>query len=366
MPDATVIVDRDGCILYINRVTEELFGYSRSELLGQQVEVLAPARFRDMHRVHRAGFIAVPRRRPMGLGLELEGLKKDGGTFPAEISLAPLQVGSNTYTVAAVRDVTERKKIDQRAQRWQKAREEIRQRDAFLAAASHELYGPLGILQQELAVLQRAADQPPDGLRAIRSMETIQRETRHLARMVNELLEFSHIRLGQLRLTLEEADLAQLALEAAGSLREEVEATGSGLIVRAKEPVIGRWDPHRIQGVVTTLLLNALRFGEGKPIALQVEASPERARLTVEDHGVGIPPEDHARVFNPFERTLAAGIVAGLGLGLYIARYVVQAHGGIVQLRSEPGAGSTFTVELPRTPQPPAALPTGDRVVSSE
>lgn len=356
MPDATVIIDNDdGSVVYLNRAAEELFGHLRGELVGQPVELLMPARFREMHRFHRAGYSAAPRRRPMGLGLELEGLRKDGESFPAEISLAPMGVSPRSYTVAAIRDVTERKKIEQRAQRWQKAQEEVRQRDEFLSLASRSLQGPLAALQRELGALQHAADLSAGSLQEVLGkMGAVGRQTRHLWRLVSELLDLSQLRLGRLQLEPEDTDLAQLTQETVGSLREEVEQTGSELTLQAEEPAVGHWDRLRIRQVVANLLLNAMKFGEGKPISTKVDADPERARVMVADQGVGIASEDQAQIFQPFKRAVAAGTVTGLGLGLYIARQIVQAHGGALLLRSEPNAGSTFTVELPRTPPSPA------------
>jgi signal transduction histidine kinase len=116
--------------------------------------------------------------------------------------------------------------------------------------------------------------------------------------------------------------------------------------------VSGRWDPLRIEQVIGNLLLNASKFGEGKPITITVEGDPDQARVVVTDRGIGISPPDQARVFERFERAVAAGSVVGLGLGLYIARQIVEAHGGRIELQSAIGEGSTFIVELPRLPRP--------------
>jgi two-component system sensor kinase FixL len=206
------------------------------------------------------------------------------------------------------------------------------------------------------------ANQSADGVREMlgEKMEAVEREARQAWRFVSELLDLSQIRLGRFQLEPQETDLAKLTQETASSLREEVEQTGSELTVQAERPAVGRWDPLRIKQVVANLLVNAMKLGEGKPIFTKVDADPERARVEVEVEGVGIAPEDQARIFDPFERAVAAGTVAGLGLGLYIARQIVQAHGGTILLRSQPRAGSTFTVELPRLP-PSSAAPPAER-----
>ncbi len=353
VPDAIVIVDREaGRIVYANAVAERLFGYSRDEMVGKPVEVLLPARFREMHGVHREGYYGAPRTRPMGLGLDLFGLRKDGREFPAEISLSPMRDGDRLYAVSAIRDVTERKRIEERARLWRQARDEVRERDEFLSIASHELRTPVTALQLQMQMLHRAAERggPAVAEQIAEKMESLERQTRRIALLVNELLDVSRMRLGRLELRLEEIDLAALAREAVEHLRADLERSGSAVSVRAEGPASGRWDRLRLEQVVANLIVNAAKFGEGKPIVVSVEARDERARLSVEDHGIGIAREHQDRVFGRFERAVPSQHFGGLGLGLYIARQIVEAHGGHIEVRSAPGLGSTFTVELPRLP----------------
>ena len=380
MPDAILVTGPDGSMRYVNRATEALFGYERTELLGKPVEILIPARFRPQHRLHRQDYAVTPRVRPMGMGLELRGLRKDGKEVSVEISLAPLQVGAEMFTVTAVRDVSERKQIEERARQLEKIREEIRQRDEVLAIASHELRAPVGIVQLQVGILRRAAADTVNELTAMRErmgstaadltamrermgttaadlntmrerMGRIERHTRQLSRLIEQLLDATHMQHGAMQLKLEDTDLAELTRETVGNLLDEIERTGSYVKVEASGPVSGRWDPLRIEQVIGNLLLNASKFGEGKPITVSVEGDPDQARVVVTDRGTGISPSDQARVFERFERAVAAGSVVGLGLGLYIARKIVEAHGGQIQLQSTIGEGSTFTVELPRVPR---------------
>ncbi len=360
VPDAMVIVDAAGAVVHVNGVAERTFGWQRDELVGKPVEVLLPARYRDEHRVHRAGYHAAPRPRPMGLGLDLSGLRRDGTEFAAEISLSPIQVDGRPCVIAAVRDVTERKKLEHQADLWRKARAEVRERDEFLSIASHELRTPVTALQLQLQLLLRAAQRSAADLPRLLEgkVDGLERQTRRISALVSELLDVSRMRLGKLELRYEELDLAEVAREAMRHLQDELARSGS-LLRMDLSSATGRWDRVRIEQVVTNLLVNAAKFGEGKPISLEVSPRGERARISVADRGMGIPAEHLSRVFDRFERAVPAHHFGGLGLGLYIVRQIAEAHGGQVHVESTPGSGATFTVDLPR--EPPAALATVKR-----
>jgi len=343
MPDAVVVVDHLG---FINRAGEALFGYERSELIGRPVEVLLPSRFRLKHRIDREAYAAAPRVRPMGLGLELRGLTKDGHEVEIEISLSPVEFDAQ-LTLAAVRDVSERKRLEEQARQAEKAQEEVRRRDEVLAVASHELRGPVGVVQLQLGVLQRTAGDTIHELTGMMErMRKVESNARHLARLVDDLLDMRQLQGGTLPLQAEEADLAELTRDAVERVREPVERTGATLTLLAPVAVRGRWDPIRIEQVVTNLVANAAKFGQGKPIVVEVESEGDRARITVTDQGIGIATRDLERIFERFERVAPSS--GGLGLGLYIARQIVLAHGGRILVRSAVGSGATFTVELPR------------------
>jgi protein-histidine pros-kinase len=339
MPDAVIVVASDGTIRFINRVGEVLFGYERAEVAGQQIELLIPARFRGSHILQRLEYTSAPRRRPMGLRMDLSALTKEGREVPVEISLAPIQVNQETLTIAAVRDVTERKLLEERARQAEKAREEVRQRDEVLAVASHELRGPVSTVQLQVTALQRAAVEAIQDLTAMAErLAKIERNARHLARLVEELLDVRSR--GSIQLKVEQLDLAELARENAERLREEVERSGSHLTLNVSGPVLGVWDAVRLEQVLTNLVVNATKCGQGKPIAVSIDANDDWARVTVADQGVGIAAEDQERIFGEFQRVESiAESVPGLGLGLFIVSRLVRAHGGRVLVRSSLGEG---------------------------
>jgi len=234
------------------------------------------------------------------------------------------------------------------ARLYSAAQDAIRIRDEFLSIASHELKTPLTPLQLQLDSLGatlRNSELKSDKLN--RRLETANRQTRRLAKLVENLLDVSRISAGRLSLERERFDLSAVTAEVAERFGPDAAAAGCRVTVHADRAVLGDWDRLRLEQVVTNLLSNAIKYGAGKPIDIHVRQDGGTARLTVADQGIGISPEDSARIFGRFERAVPLRHYGGMGLGLYIARQIVDAHGGSIVVSSAPGRGSTFTVVLP-------------------
>jgi PAS domain S-box-containing protein len=345
VPDAVVVVLPAGTIVYVNARAEATFGYSRADLVGRQVEILVPAPISSAHERHREDYLAAPRARPMGSGLELEAVRKDDSRVAVEISLSPVDIDGKSHIIAFVRDITERQRLRRQAE------ESARQRDEALAIAAHELRTPISVQSLAIDMLQRVAQRPGSGPTVAKLISRMKTSSERVGKLVDELTELTTLRRGKLELRIEEFDLASSVENLVDELRPELERSGTELGLDT-EPTVGRWDRLRLEQVVTNLLTNAMRHGEGKPIRVSVSGDATRARVVVEDRGPGIAREDQERVFEQFERALGARRSSGLGLGLYIARRIVEAHGGGLLLRSAPGAGAAFTVELPRMVPP--------------
>jgi len=180
--------------------------------------------------------------------------------------------------------------------------------------------------------------------------------TTRLERLTSELLDVTRIEQDRLALELADVTLDAIVRQSVEQLEPDLVAAGTPVSIECAAPVCGRWDPSRLDQVVSNLVANASKYGAGKPIQIRIERADDIARLSVIDHGIGIDPARRPYVFDRFERAVSSTSYKGLGLGLYIARSIVVAHGGAITVESEPGVGSTFTVTLPcRPPQQPAA-----------
>jgi predicted ATPase/signal transduction histidine kinase len=234
------------------------------------------------------------------------------------------------------------------ARLYREAREAVRLRDEFLSVASHELNTPIAALTLSIRGMQDALSGKPASQEEVDGLLRLSdRQCRRLRRLIGDLLDITRLERGLLRLERTEMDLAALVREAVTSMAAALERSGCTLSVEASSPVLGRWDPLRLEQVVVNLLSNAAKFGAGKPIHLRIDRDGDTAVLSVKDHGIGIEKAVGPRIFSRFARAASADHYGGLGLGLYISRQLVQAHGGTIDVQSEPGAGATFVVTLP-------------------
>jgi signal transduction histidine kinase len=255
------------------------------------------------------------------------------------------------------------------ARLYRETQRAVRLRDEFLLVASHELRTPMTSLTISLRTLQRAEEAGGCANPALmsQSVELAARQGARLNRLIGDLLEVSRIEADRLSIKPDPLELGALVRDVVDRLAAELARSSCPVSVHASGPVIGIWDRSRLDQVVTNLLSNAMKFGQGKPIAISVGAADGIARMTVTDAGIGVDPALQARIFDRLQRGVSANNYGGLGLGLYISRRIVEAHGGSIRVESRPGAGATFTVELPARRQDALArLPTGQEATVEE
>jgi signal transduction histidine kinase len=232
------------------------------------------------------------------------------------------------------------------ARRHAKLSEALTDRERLISIAAHELRGPLCSVRLGLQALRRGRFPP----KATRLVDIMLREERRLSQLIEDLLDLGRIRSGQLQLRLADVDLSAVVRDIGAELRSSAARAGSTLTLSLpRPPVVGRWDRSRLDQVVTNLISNAIKYGEGRPVHVRVTAADARGvvRLEVADRGMGIEPAQQERIFEPFKRVSATSHHDGLGLGLFIVRKIVEQLGGAVRVDSRPRLGSTFVVELP-------------------
>jgi len=329
-PDAQVVTDMLGKIVMANRQTAKLFGYSEEELLGQAVEILVPPDLRTQHVQHRARYVGAPHARPMGIGMELTGLCKDGIGIPVEVSLSPVELDDGSLIASAIRDVRERKKLEGRLR--ESAR--LAEMGTIAAIFAHEVANPLTGISSNAQLIKNELPTEYHGL--INNLST---EIYRLESLLNQFRSFS--RLGNLKLAaLEFTSLVDRVVNMNGAYWHNL---GIRVVTEFGQDLILDGDEDRLHQVVLNLSRNAVEsMPDGGMLILKTYSVGEEVIFEVSDTGPGIP--EGVDVFELFTTTKAQGT----GIGLYIVRHIVSAHRGTVAYSAEQGKGTTFRVTLPK------------------
>lgn len=236
---------------------------------------------------------------------------------------------------------------------FQKSLDAIHARELFLSIASHELKTPLTSLKLQAQIRKRAVDRgeferfAPEKLPKLLAED--EKQINRILKLVEDMLDISRIQAGKLSLNLESFDLSAQVRELLDRFSAMIQSAGC-TVSFVGDPVVGTWDRFRMEQIITNLLTNAIKYGAGSPIVIELRAEPHVAVLSIRDHGIGIAPEDHARIFGQFERVASSNGAAGFGLGLYIVKQLVDSHGGRIAVSSELKKGATFSLELPLGP----------------
>ena len=370
--DAIVSKTLDGVITSWNRAAEGMFGYTASEAIGQSIRLIIP----HDRQAEEDEVLAQLRRGEKIDHFETVRQRKNGELVNVSITVSPLRDAGGRIVGASkvARDISERKRAErereellsrERVARYQaqeanevlrrevaarqaaevRLREALQARDDFVAVAAHELRNPLNAFLLTLQLVQRTMRDPAVSARVRELVEKLRLQAERFSDSIDRLLDVSRIQAGNFELNREPFELDAVVREVVGRFTEG--GARVPISIDSADSVKGEWDRFRIEQVVTNLLSNAVKYGNGQPISVRLSRNGADAVVSVSDHGIGISPQDIERVFDRFERVAPRSPSKGLGLGLWITKRIVEAHGGTITVESEPGRGSTFEVRLP-------------------
>jgi len=354
LPDAIVLANAGGRVVLVNEQAAALFGYPREAMRGMALEQLMPARFRERHVRHRRDFHQQPVVRPMGGGRELFGLRSDGVEFPVEISLSPIASEEGTMVMSAIRDTSERKRIERSLQ--EKNAELARAnaaKDRFLNGMSHELRTPLNAIIGFTGTMLMKLPGPINDDQE-KQLRTVQHSARHLLSLINDLLELTQIETGSLKLDMASLPCRPLIDEVLLLFKPQAQHKGLALeFVSVPDELVVMADRRALQQILMNLLHNALKFTDRGAVTVRLDQGVRHERpcamISISDTGIGIADEDRATLFQAFSQLEAGKLreLEGTGLGLHLSQRLAAMLHGEILFDSTPGAGSCFTLALP-------------------
>jgi len=343
-PDAMVIIDHYGKIAVVNGQAEQMFGHTREEMLGNEIELLLPDDMHVRHISHRAAYARDPHLRPMGTGMELQGKHKDGSTFPVEISLSPVTSSTGAFVSSVIRDVSARKRLEKDLIA---AREEAvranKANSAFLAAASHDLRQPVQALSLLTGAIRRTAK---DSL-VLEMVESQQHSLDAMTNLLNSLLDISRLDAGKVEPEFEDFPIQRLIDRLSGEFSRQ--ALQKDLKFSACDcDAIVRSDPNMLDEVIQNLVSNAIQYTDKGIVTLTCNEVDGQLEFGIKDTGIGIEPGQIEQIFQEFHQIKTPGQdKEGFGLGLAIVKRMADLLGHEISVQSDPGKGSTFSVSMP-------------------
>lgn len=339
-PAAIAMFDREMRYIGLSKRWKAAYGLGDTELIGRSHYDVFPEISEHWKEIHRRCLKGAIERNEEDLFIRSGGIKQ---WVRWEIRPWYKTKGDIGGIIIFSEEITHQKEIEEQL------RDAILVRDEFLSIASHELKTPLTALNMQLQLIKRVGSEEKVSHPLLSLTSAAFQSGQKLNKLIDQLLDITRIRAGKLVLNKQEVDLKASAITGVSDVLEEARRKGVQITVRADQDVVGSWDSIRINQIVANLLSNALKYGLGKPIEVTVTVDQTKriARLLVQDQGTGIPLNMQSKIFERYERIGVGAKVGGLGLGLYIVRQIVEAHGGSIHVESDTGKGSLFIVELP-------------------
>lgn len=357
-PFGIATIDKNGHFIRGNPSLEKILGYTDKEL--KKINFTDITYIDDKHKGDQL-WLEMVKGNLNRVELDKRYIRKDGQIVWTHISSSAIRKPNGEFlqTVTLIENVTERRMAEelrdklfiQEKEARLEAQRAVLIRDEFLSIASHELKTPLTVLMMQTQLINRLIEQDRlQNLSKEKQLELIQSSSQQLDRfsnLINDLLDVTRLSEGSLSLKRVKINLYELVQKLLPRIHSELLESGSTINLSGNNEVVGEWELLPIEQVILNLLRNAIKFGLGKEININIAIKGIMAVMTVEDHGFGISKEDQGRIFECFERGVSSKSFGGLGLGLYITRQFIEAHGGTINVESQLNSGSTFIVELP-------------------
>ena len=347
--DGVMIIDANGIVQDYNPACEELFGYRADEVIGKNVKILMPSPYQEEHDEYLHRYRATGKKRIIGIGREVEGRRKNGTTFPMELSVGEARPGGQQVFVGIIRDITTRKSVEQSLRiAKEQAESASHAKSQFLANMSHEIRTPMNAVLGYTQLIENDPDLPENYRRP---MKAIHSAGNHLIGLIDEILDLSKIEAGAMVLDDRDFDLGDLTEDISGMFAIRCEQ--KGLLWRADVQIGDRAvhaDDRKLRQILINLLGNSIKFTDRGQVALTVVQSGRRYTFSVVDTGPGINHDEQKRIFEPFQQAEAGEAKGGTGLGLAITKRHIELMGGTLNLESSQGEGSCFRFELELPP----------------
>lgn len=335
--DGIITIDEHGIVASFNKSAEHIFGYKMAEVIGHNVSMLMPNPYREEHDGYLANYHGSGVARIIGTGREVEGQRKDGSVFPLDLAISEISRNAESMYIGITRDITERKRME-------------RMKEEFVSTVSHELRTPLTSISGALGLLTGGAvGVVPEHVLSL--INIAHDNSQRLTLLINDLLDMEKIAAGKMRFDMQAQQLMPLVEQALDANKMfGVQANVNIRIIERIEGVEVRVDDQRLMQVFSNFLSNAIKFSpKGGEVWVAARHLGGRVRISVGDHGLGIPPEFHQRIFQKFSQADSSDTrqKGGTGLGLAISKELIERMGGRIGFDSVPGQGATFYIELP-------------------
>lgn len=378
--EGILVADEKGEIIRINPSAEKLFGYAHGELLGKKIEILVPKRLAGKHISHRDSYNKNPHPRSMGVGMELNGVKKDGTEFPVEISLSPYDNENGHRVIAFIIDITIRKQAEEKLKNYsvelerqvknrtlileeaiaelertkkdlhnalEKERELNELKSRFVSMASHEFRTPLTTMMSSLSLVTKYGELN-DTVNQKKHTNKIKTSINNLTDILNDFLSVSKLEEGKVENTPDSINLKEFVDDIVSEMKPLLQK-GQQLIYNHTGNEVAMLDCKILKNILFNLISNAIKFSpEDKPIEISALVQNSTVKISVKDNGIGIPKEDQKHLFERFFRGHNAINIQGTGLGLNIVTKYVELMNGSIHFESEVNKGTTFTIIIPQ------------------